>query len=165
MKAMAKQYHPVDPEKIDYQQFLELAKSGNLYFVKYPKKIPVYTTEPVSQLLEYVARISPYASSNFAPWIADLWNDIVWNPRIFPLFFIRKGKDAGEINRYRVLAYVNFLLNKGVYDQRRSLTFLHLQLEGIERTNQYYSAYSNYAPDKSEQTRLEQLYETYKTKK
>ena len=165
MNVMAKHYHPVDPEKINYQQFLELAKSRKLYFVKSPNKIPVYTTEPVSQLLEYVARISPYASSNFAPCIADLWNDIVWHPRIFPLFFIRKGKDAGEINRYRVLAYVNFLLNKGVYDQRRSLTFLHLQLEGIERTNQYYSAYSNYAPDKSEQTRLEQLYETYKNKK
>ena len=165
MNVMAKHYHPVDPEKINYQQFLELAKSRKLYFVKSPNKIPVYTTEPVSQLLEYVARISPYASSNFAPCIADLWNDIVWNPRIFPLFFIRKGKDAGEINRYRVLAYVNFLLNKGVYDQRRSLTFLHLQLEGIERTNQYYSGNSSYAPDKSEQTRLEQLYETYKNKK
>ena len=165
MNVMAKHYHPVDPEKIDYQQFLELAKSGNLYFVKYPKKIPVYTTEPVSQLLEYVARISPYASSNFAPWIADLWNDIVWNPRIFPKFFLKKGKDTGEITRYRVLAYVNFLFNHGVYEQRLSLTFLHLQLEGIERTNRYYSGCSKYAPDKSEQTRLEQLCETYKNKK
>ena len=51
MNVMAKHYHPVDPEKINYQQFVELTKSGILYFVKYPKKIPVYTTEPVSQLL------------------------------------------------------------------------------------------------------------------
>ena len=110
MNVMAKHYHPVDPEKINYQQFVELTKSGILYFVKYPKKIPVYTTEPVSQLLEYVARISPYASSNFAPWIADLWNDIFRDPRVFPKFFLQKGEDAGEINRYRILAYVNFLL-------------------------------------------------------
>ena len=163
MNVMAKHYHPVDPEKINYQQFLELAKSRKLYFVKSPNKIPVYTTEPVSQLLEYVARISPYASSNFAPWIADLWNDIFRDPRVFPKFFLQKGEDAGEINRYRILAYVNFLLYQRVYEQ--NLIDLYHQLEGSECEERYYRGYSSYAPDKSEQTRLEQLYETYKTKK
>ena len=160
---MKQKFHPVDLATMNEKQVLELAKSRKLYFVKSPNKIPVYTTEPVSQLLEYVARISPYASSNFAPWIADLWNDIFRDPRVFPKFFLQKGKDAGEINRYRVLAYVNCLLTRGVYEQ--NLIDLYHQMEGSDCEERYYRGYSSYAPDKSEQTRLEQLYETYKNKK
>ena len=160
---MKQKFHPVDLATMNEKQVLELAKSRKLYFVKSPNKIPVYTTEPVSQLLEYVARISPYASSNFAPWIADLWNDIFRDPRVFPKFFLQKGEDAGEINRYRILAYVNFLLYQRVYEQ--NLIDLYHQLEGSECEERYYSGNSSYAPDKSEQTRLEQLYETYKNKK
>ena len=160
---MKQKFHPVDLATMNEKQVLELAKSRKLYFVKSPNKIPVYTTEPVSQLLEYVARISPYASSNFAPWIADLWNDIFRDPRVFPKFFLQKGKDAGEINRYRVLAYVNCLLTRGVYEQ--NLIDLYHQLEGSECEERYYRGYSSYAPDKSEQTRLKQLCETYKNKK
>ena len=160
---MKQKFHPVDLATMNEKQVLELAKSRKLYFVKSPNKIPVYTTEPVSQLLEYVARISPYASSNFAPWIADLWNDIFRDPRVFPKFFLQKGKDAGEINRYRVLAYVNCLLTRGVYEQ--NLIDLYHQMEGSDCEERYYRGYSSYAPDKSEQTRLKQLCETYKNKK
>ena len=160
---MAKQYHPVDPEKIDYQQFLELAKSGNLYFVKYPKKSTMSRNERMNLILDYVARIHCYASADFAPYIADMWNEIVWDPRIFPKLFIVKGDNKGQINRYRILAYVNYLLNKGVYNE--SLVTLYQQLEENEGEDKYYHGSGSYAPVDPYSHWLDELCKKYKHKK
>jgi len=146
MGAKKRKFQQVRPEDFDVRLLRRLAREGRLYF-DITEPDPVQSAESrLQQVLRYVEAIHQCASPDYIAYIADIWRCIISDPVLNDRLFIQKGRHQGETNRYRVMAIVTVLYERGVYEsQRYSLLDLHHRLENTTRKDSVYSSRLNYA--------------------
>lgn len=136
------------------QAFME----GRLYI------LPSATTDDIHQegirsILQYVSRIDTCASSQYAPTIHRLWEEILHSPQLGPLFFLGRYRSSrGRPNWYRVNAVVMALLEHNVYrkDAYTALQ-LHMLMEQTTVRTNHYSGMNRYLLQREEMALLLQL--------
>ena len=96
------------------------------------------------EALEYVRSIEDFATDLWRKDIGRLWARIVETPCFEPCLSMKKGPQAGHLNRYAMTNLVCRLQNLGVYRRDVPMLTLHLALEHSSRRNKYYCSCGNY---------------------
>ena len=113
------------------------AREGRLYIVPAVE----CETNVEQEVLTYVSRIAEYAAPPYRECIGEVWRRIVSHPQLSSLIGSMK-----PFNKYAVTDIAIFLCNRGLYNFDKAVA-LHLQLEGIEKRNKYYTSRTYYAPN------------------
>lgn len=140
-------------QKISYQKVIsfdinlvrQAFEEGCLYIAV--QQVPEKDTHEtgILSILEYVSRIDGCASPDYRLHIRDLWEAILRNQTISPLFFYtRYSHNRGQVNWYRVTAMVCLLREWKVYRSEYSGSDLHCILEGTNRRNGRYTGMNRY---------------------
>lgn len=134
-------------EEFDVNLLKKLTKEGRVYV-----DLPFETDDDVvkDEILGYVRAINGYASDAWLMDIDELWETIVDNEHLQSFLVMKKGAHAGHMNRYAVTSLVCRMQNLNVYRQDVSMLTLHLQLEGIQKKNKYYTSCGNYQLERSD---------------
>lgn len=132
----------------------ELTRQGRV-FIALPRQegSDVYKLE----VLSYVERISGYATEDWMPRVSLLWQQIVDCPQLAEMLIMKKGLQAGHMNRYVVTNIVALLQSEGVYSNDVKVIKLHLELEGVTVKNKFYTNSGNYALSRESKKLLRQL--------
>lgn len=127
-------------EEFDADLLERLTREGRVY-VNFPRKQHnLYRNE----ILDYVARINEYVSEEWEDKIDWLWDEILDSDCLVEFLTMKKGNEAGHINRYAVTNLVCRMQNRGVYRNDVTMTVLHLKMENTNRKNKYYTSCGNY---------------------
>lgn len=118
----------------------QAAQEGRLYIKVSCQK----SSNCQENILQYVSRINHLASPKFVPIISKIWQQIVNHPEIGSTLFIQRGKNNGQINKYRITNLVVFLHGIGVYQDHLTPTQLHLSLEDTTCRNLFYTNHEKY---------------------
>ena len=142
------------PKEFNAALLEKLTREGRVY-VDYPRVInkDAYKRE----VQDYVRAIDKYATDSWRENIEDLWRSIVEAPCFEPCLAMKKGLQAGHLNRYTVTNLVCWLQNLGVYRRDVPMLSLHLALEQTGKRNKYYSSCGNYCLTKEARDLLRQL--------
>ena len=114
----------------------ELVKQG-LLFRLVSEKTPL---KNIKSIIRYVGRIDDCASPAYHSCISQLWQEILYSPKIKPKLFITKGKNKGNPNYYFITAIVGVLLENRVYNA--DLYNLLALSKILENTNKKPNAYA-----------------------
>ena len=96
----------------------------------------------VASILTYVQPIAAYSS---CPQVGDIWEAILHDPRLAPLFFFQRySSSRGKVNWYRVTALVCLMRENGIYNKDIPAQRLHCILEGTQRRTNRYTGMSRY---------------------
>ena len=144
----------ITPKDFDAARLEKLVMEGRVY-VDYPRVInnDAYKRE----VLDYVRAIDGYASEKWLKTIGDLWAQIVGAECFKPCLAMKKGLQAGHLNRYTVTNLVCRLQSLGVYRRDVPMLTLHLTLEQTDKRNKYYCSCGNYCLTKEARELLRQL--------
>lgn len=148
----------VTPNDFNEEDVTRLFREGKL-FTEVEHKLP--TRDDVkSELLEYVSRIQECCNPQFKDSHERIWLDI-FHSEAFDLV-MKKGARRGELNKYRVMALVIFLFNKGVYNSESPLK-LYYKLEGTDKKGPVYTNASRdvYAVNDQQRPILKMLLQKY----
>lgn len=149
---------PILPEDIDVQWLRCLAREGRLYFDATEVNEKSLLKDRQRQVLNYVKVIASCASHAYEHYIDSIWKRIVCDERLNGQLFIKKGRNRGLLNRYRIMAIVEVLREQGVYDRDTySLLTLHYRLEHVNKRTSTYTSYTNYAMGRNEITHLRKV--------
>ena len=96
------------------------------------------------EILDYVCTINDYAAEVYSSGIAGIWESIVEDDNLFCFLTMKRGLQAGHVNRYAVTNIVYWLQNQGVYRHDVKMLRLHQVLEGISTKNSYYKSCGSY---------------------
>lgn len=120
-------------------------EEGRLYIQPVQKSAEQMHEEGIQAILRYVSRIDDCTSSIYRSHIHQIWESILRDQLLAPLFFMEKGKCRNMPNWYRVTSVVGFLRESNVY-RKDDFNFmqLHLQLEGTQRKNGRYTGSTLY---------------------
>lgn len=145
-RLLPKEFNPALLEK--------LVMEGRVY-VDYPRGInkDAYKRE----VLDYVRAIDKFAADSWCEAIEDLWRSIVEASCFETCLAMKKGLQAGHLNRYAVTNLVCRLQNMGVYRRDVPMLTLHLALEQTGKRNKYYCSCGNYCLTKEARELLRQL--------
>ena len=144
----------LSPEEFDAALLKKLTKEGKV-FIESPRVInkDAYRGE----VLDYVRAIDGYASQAWLDGIGCLWRSIVEAECFASFLAVKRGSEAGHMNRYAVTNLVGWLQNKGVYRQDVPMLTLHLILEHCSKKNKYYYSCGNYPLSPEARARLGEL--------
>lgn len=163
MEANHKNLRPLLPEEIcDVRLLRRLAREGRLYLDESPATIDVQA-EAVERALEYVGQINQYAHPCAIPHISELWNEILTDPQLNDKLIIQKGRHEGELNRYRLMYLVTFLLEAGIYHRTTALR-LHHVLEHTTKKDNIYKGQMKYAMEFKQMRHLSRVVSEFRTK-
>ena len=102
----------------------------------------------ICSILEYVKPIAAHAS---CPRVGDIWEAVLSDPRLAPLFFFQRYRSTrGKVNWYRVTALVCFLREHAVYSREIPAQRLHCILEGTQRRTSRYTGMNRYLFENSQ---------------
>ena len=134
---MKQRLQKVRIEDFDVAALRRAAREGRLYVV------PAVECETCCEheVLQYVSRIAEQVAPSYRECIDEVWKRIVNHPQLSSLIGSMK-----PFNKYAVTDIAIFLCNRGLYTFDKAVT-LHLQLEGIEKRNRYYTSRAYYAPN------------------
>lgn len=137
----------------DASLLVELVKQGRVY-VDYPQMDPnAYKREVV----DYVRSIRDFVTMEWQDRVDDLWLQVVEASCFADCLAMKKGSQAGHMNRYSVTNIVSTMQSYGVYRSDVSMQALHLRLENTKVKNKYYRSYGNYALPDEPRKLLKQL--------
>ena len=143
------------PKEFDVALLEKLTNEGRV-FVQLPRVInkDAYKRE----VLDYVRVIDEFATDLWREEIDDLWEMIVEAACLENFLSMKKGIQAGHLNRYAVTNLVSRMQSKGIYRKDVPMLTLHLRLEGTMVRNRYYKSSGNYTLTKDANTLLRQLF-------
>ena len=144
----------VTPKEFNAALLEKLTREGKVY-IDLPRVInkDAYKRE----VLDYVRAIDGYASEKWLKVVGDLWREIVGAPCLESCLAMKKGLQAGHLNRYAVTNLVCWLQSLGVYRRDVPMLTLHLALEQTGKRNKYYTSCGNYCLTKEARELLRQL--------
>ena len=140
--------------EFDATMLEELTRQGRV-FISLPRRQSADAYK--QEVLSYVERISRYAAADWMPRVSLLWQQIVDCPQLAEVLTMKKGLQAGHMNRYVVTNIVALLQSEGVYSNDVKVIKLHLELEGVTVKNKYYTNSGNYALCRESRKLLSQL--------
>ncbi len=146
-------------EEFDAALLKKLTREGRV-FVCLPKEESedVYSHE----ILDYVSTIRCFATDIWQDEIDELWQEIVVSDCLQEFLKMKKGVQAGHMNRYTVTNIVCRMQNNGIYRNDVPMVTLHLTMEGTAKKNKYYTSCGNYYLSKPAMKCLRQLFQKYK---
>lgn len=125
----------------DAELLEELTREGRVYI-----RLPQVNDQNAykHEVLEYVKPIRDYAAREWLSAVDDLWAQIVEADPFRDFLSMKKGLQAGHLNRYAVTLLVSRLQNMGIYRQDVAMLTLHLRMENTTKKNKYYTGCGNY---------------------
>ncbi len=142
MKQQCEGLRRLRPEEFNATLLERLTRDGRV-FVSYPKEINKDAYK--SEVLSYVLPIKVYVADEWKGNIDALWQSIVDASPMKDCLAMKKGAQAGHMNRYAVTNLVYWLIGLGVFRNDVSMLQLHLCLERTTKRNKYYTSNGNYA--------------------
>lgn len=155
-KMRTSSFRHVLPEEFDPVLFEKLVNEGRV-FVNYPRVININRDAYKREALAYVQAIDDFATDLWRGDIGRLWRAIVEASCFEPCLSMKKGLQAGHLNRYTVTNLVCRMQSWGVYRRDVPMLTLHLALEQTDKRNKYYSSNGNYCLTKEAKAFLRQL--------
>lgn len=153
----------VRPEDIlDVRTLRRYAREGKLFLDITPQAVQP-EADVVERALAYVGQIDQYAHPHVKPYISILWRQILTEPELNDKLTIQKGQSEGELNRYRLMYLVTYLLEAGIYVGVSALR-LHHTLEHTNKKDAIYRGQMNYAMLSHQTRRLRALIAEFRTK-
>lgn len=140
-------------EEFDASLLKKLTEEGNVFILE--------RNAYVREILDYVNSIRDYATDLWQEEVDDLWQTILNDEYFSEFLTMKKGKQAGHMNRYAVTNLVCRMQNNGIYRDDVPMLTLHLCLEGTTKKNKYYSNFCNYVPSKDASDMLKQLFSKF----
>lgn len=110
------------------------------------------------EVLDYVASIKDFVAEDWTDRIDRLWQKIVNEDCLADYLVMKKGLEAGHMNRYSVTNIVCRMQGQGIYRKDVQMKTLHMRLEGVSTENKYYNSYAAYKPKKDVRTLLNSLF-------
>lgn len=144
------------PSEFDPALFEKLVSEGRVY-VDYPRVTNTDKDAYKREALEYVRAIDGFATDLWRDEVGSLWARIVGASCFEPCLSMKKGLQAGHLNRYTITNLVYRLQSLGVYRRDVPMLTLHLTLEQTDKRNKYYSSNGNYCLTKEAKALLRQL--------
>jgi len=142
------------PKDFDAELLKQLTDEGRVYIdVARDTNKDAYKKE----VLEYVASIAEFATDAWQKEVSNLWKTIVETECFRDCLTMKKGINAGHMNRYTVTNIVCRLQNMGVYNKDVSMLTLHLCLEKTDKRNKFYQSSGNYSLNRDAKILLKQL--------
>ena len=142
-------------KEFDADLLKKMTEEGRVY-IDCPQVIneDTYTRE----ILDYVQAIRDCVSDPWRDEIDDLWQEILDEECLADYLTMKRGLQAGHMNRYAVTNLVCRMQSWGIYRQDMTMHALHLRLERTTTRNKYYESFGNYLlPDKAKKI-LKQLF-------
>ena len=131
-----KQLRKVRPEDFDALALLAAAQEGRLYIEEVKEDCKDNIEKEVRA---YVNQIRTFATSEFRPYIDDIWGQIfACEEFIDYLAPSPKARKFRKFNKYNVMRIIGVLREAGVYEQYNDLYFVQL-LEHTDQDNSYRS--------------------------
>ena len=149
-------FRRVTPKEFDPVLFEKLVNEGRVY-IKYPRVNNNNKDAYKREVLDYVRAIDKFAADSWCEAIEDLWRSIVEASCFETCLAMKKGLQAGHLNRYAVTNLVCRLQNLGVYRRDVPMLTLHLALEQTGKRNKYYCSCGNYCLTEEARELLRQL--------
>lgn len=144
MEATNPNFRPLTVEEItDLRKLRRLAREGRLYLDTTPAASSA-DMEAVERALAYVSQIDSHAHPHAIPSISILWRNILTHPMLNDKLIIQKGRHEGELNRYRLMYLVTYLLEADIYVGVSALR-LHHTLEHTNKKDAIYRGQMKYA--------------------
>ena len=131
-----KQLRKVRPEDFDVQALLTATQEGRLYIEEVKED---YKENIEEEVRAYVDQIRMFATSEFSPYIDDIWGQILACEEFID--FLAPGPKARKFrkfNKYNVMRIIGVLREAGVYERYNDLYFVQL-LEHTDQDNSYRS--------------------------
>lgn len=149
MEATFSNLHLIAPDEItDLRMLRKLAREGRLYLDTSPSVSHSYDVA-VDSALAYISQIDSYACPHALPFLPDLWRTILTHPQLNDKLIIQKGPHEGELNRYRLMYLVSYMLEAGIYEGVSALQ-LHHVLEHTKEKDAIYRGQMLYAMERSQ---------------
>lgn len=144
----------LSPKDFNATLLEELTRQGRVFIA------PIHHTDKDAykrEILDYVRRIADYAADGWQEDIEALWQQIVDAQCFADCLVMKKGIQAGHMNKYTVTNIVCMMHNKGVYRAEVSMMSLHLRMENTPEKNKYFMSSGNYALQHEARMFLKQL--------
>ena len=154
MKTSSSNLKRLSPKDFNAALLEELTRQGRV-FIAYPQEQQkdAYKRE----VLDYVQQIDDYVTDAWRQEIDELWQQIVDSPCFADCLAMKRGVQAGHMNRYTVTNIVCIMHNRGVYRSEVSLQELHMRMEETSERNKYFLSSGNYALPNQPRAYLKQL--------
>lgn len=144
-------------KELNIPELEQAISKGTLYILQEENQVN-NQEEGIRQTLQYVSRIDDCTSSVYCTRIHEIWESILRDERLTPLFFFQRYKhNRGQINWYRVTVVVCMLRELGVYRQEFTAVELHLILECKKHRNVFYTSMNRYALDTNQRSLIRQI--------
>lgn len=149
MEANITNFRPLKVEEItDLRTLRRLAREGRLYLDVTPAETSA-DVEAIERAMQYVSQIDSHAHPHAIPSISTLWRTILTHPQLNDKLTIQKGPHEGQLNRYRLMYLVTYLLEAGIYVGVSALR-LHHTLEHTNKKDAIYRGQMKYAMERSQ---------------
>lgn len=134
------------PEEFDADWLEYLTLEGRVYV-----DAPIETDSEAfkREVLDYVASIRDFVAEDWTDRIDGLWQKIVNEDCLADYLVMKKGLEAGHMNRYAITNILYRMHFNGVYRKEVSLLQMSQRLERTEKRPKYYSSFGNYKPKKN----------------
>lgn len=142
-------------EITDLRKLRRLAREERLYLDTTPSTSSV-DMEAVERALTYISQIDSHAHPHAMPSISILWRRILTHPMLCDKLTIQKGRQEGELNRYRLMYLVTYLLEADIYVGVSALQ-LHHMLEHTNKKDAIYRGQMMYALEMDQQRVLRDI--------
>ena len=129
-----KQLRKVRPEDFDVQALLTATQEGRLYIEEVKED---YKENIEEEVRAYVDQIRMFATSEFSPYIDDIWGQILACEEFID--FLAPGPKARKFrkfNKYNVMRIIGVLREAGVYEQYNWCMYDTI-LEQTEKDSRY----------------------------
>lgn len=143
MKTTSSNLKRLSPKEFNATLLEELTRQGRVFIA------PIRHTDKDAykrEILDYVHRIADYAADDWQEDIEALWQQIVDAQCFENCLVMKKGIQAGHMNKYTVTNIVCMMHNMGVYRADVSMTSLHLRMENTTEKNKYFMSSGLYTP-------------------
>ena len=147
-------FHRLSPKEFNPALLKELVEQGRV-FINCPQvdNKDAYKREA----LAYVRAIDDFATDLWREDIGRLWREIVEAECFEPCLALKKGLQAGHLNRYAITNLVSRMQGWGVYRRDVKMIDLHLALEHTTKRNNYYCSNGSYCLSPDANALLKQL--------
>lgn len=151
-------YQSVPIKGMTAEEVLILWLQGELYVavVKKEETQEEQVSRCQQEALSYVQCLEPYVSSDWKPFITNLWQAIIRDELITPSLVHSKGRHQGHLNKYYLTNIVFHLKALDIY-QCDSLLELHKTLEGVEQKNSIYKSAAIYGLCSRQRFRIREI--------
>lgn len=156
-KVYSKNFKRLLPKEFDAALLEKLVKEGRVY-VNVPKVSD--KDAYMREILDYVKSIRKYAAAEWSGRIDEVWQKLVHIEGLADFLTMKRGLQAGHMNRYAVMNLICRMQSFGIYRKDVTTLKFNQELEGTTQRSRYYTSYGNYAPDKEARGVLREFFKS-----